>query len=645
MTQAVTPAYGVRLDDRFDNPPPAFYIAPMSRVSRRSAPCGCAGRGVSSSLQVAMSNQHPWYCAFAACACVLWVLCTGASAAQSNNLGISVLPAPGKVAVDGDVKDWDWSGRIWVFADKSIRNRYSVEAAAMWDKDNLYLAAKWKDPTPMYNMVDPQFNPNDGWKSDSWQLRIQTDRPVWLTTNYFTPKKMPVLHVEYGKDKNTPGGGKVMLLFKENSIAVGEGVEMAYKMDEDGKGYVQEMKIPWGMLYEKSPQIQPGMIFRMGMEFLWGDPSGKTWPVHRYADNVQPGETGREFFWKNIKGWGNAELLAAGNIAMRQYMDTSELLAGTVPVRVTIPKKAARFTIAINDAQGDRVRNLAGDFTPEDYLVSDDGDQRTVEVKWDCLDDKGKAVAPGAYQVLGLSHDGLGAEYDMCYYNPGTPPWESKSGGAWGADHMPPLNVARAGDWMIVSWAFAEGGHGLIGIGPDGLKKWGEKRGATALAADEKYVYAVASSWHASGVLCRFGKSDGSYQPFTQDGKARPFELLIKDVLGDQAPAADGQPGEAAQVITGGQVKANAQVVSLAAQAGKLAMATGNGKLAVLDSESAAPLKIMDVVKPGSVTFGADGRLYAILDGQLNRVHWEAGKLEPIPTPELGKAGRDRGGQ
>src|SRR5258708_1285865 len=63
---------------------------------------------------------------------------------QSQNEGLQVVPAPAGMKIDGDLSKWDWSGRIWCFADESIRNRYSVELAAMWDKENLYVGAKWK---------------------------------------------------------------------------------------------------------------------------------------------------------------------------------------------------------------------------------------------------------------------------------------------------------------------------------------------------------------------------------------------------------------------------------------------------------------------------------------------------------------------
>src|SRR5690606_38766639 len=123
----------------------------------------------------------------------------------------------------------------------------------------------------------------------------------------------------------------------------------------------------------------------------------------------------------------------------------------------------------------------------------------TLEVPWDGLDDHGQVVPAGAYRVRGLTHEGLGARYEMSFYNPGTPPWQTTDGsGAWGADHNPPRHVAAAGDWMIIGWEFAEGGSGIIGVDPAGRKRWGEKRGALALAADETYVYAIARSWHTS---------------------------------------------------------------------------------------------------------------------------------------------------
>ena len=539
---------------------------------------------------------------------------------QSQNEGMVVLPAPAQVAIDGDLKEWDWSGRIWSFADSAIRSRYSAETAAMWDKDNLYVALKWKDPTPMYSTVDPAFNPSEGWKSDSVQLRLRTDKFSHFTTWYFAPKEMPVVDLNYGKALENPFGGTGgFWVGKEHGTVLGRGIEMAYKKDEDGKGYIQEIKIPWAIICEKVPAWKPGDKFQMGFEYLWGDPSGKTWPIHRYADNMHPGATSREFYFTSWQSWGDAVLVDKGNVAVRQYVDEASRLAGTLPLRLSIPKNAARVTVVIEDSNGQRVRNLGGDLDPIDYAVETKDDTRTIEIKWDCLNDKGKLAAPGTYKVRGLTHQGMSAEYEMTFYNPGTPAWAVKDGsGTWGADHSAPNGVAAAGEQMLVTWPFAEGGSGIIGLDATGQKKWGEKRGMAAVAGDAQYAYGAVNESASSEVLCRFDVKTGTYQPFVLDGKPRNFDLPLKDIFQGQAPG---------------------KVAGMAVQGGKLVLAMSDGKLAVLDAASAKLLKQINVPTPGKIAFAKEGGIYGIFDKKLQSVNLETGALSPIATPELGVAG------
>ncbi len=552
---------------------------------------------------------------------------------QSQNEGILVLPKPGDVTIDGNLDDWDWSGRIWVFADKNVRSRFSAEVAAMWDGEYLYYAAKWRDPTPMFSNIDPAFNPESGWKSDSIQLRVRTeDQASWLTTWYFTKEKMPVLHVAHWKDmRNSRKGQDVRLLKAEpGGIDLGEGAQMAYKAGPDGKSYVQEIRIPWTIIFKDPPKMEPGVVFRMGMEFLWGDPTGETWPIHRYADNMQPEHTSREFYWTAWKAWGDAKLVGEGNVPVRQYVSEEAKVQGTVPIRVELPADAARFTLVIDDEDGKRVRTLGADLDPADYTVERNDETITVQVFWDCLKDlrdygsrqdnftpKYELVDPGAYNVSGLYHKGLGAEYEMCFYNPGTPPWETTDGsGAWGADHSAPLRVDRAGERVIVSWAFAEGGDGIIGIGPDRLKQWGEKRGGRFLAANTTHVYAVPASWHLKEeVIIRMSAEDGSYQPFVLDGEARAFELPTRTILNE----------EAAPKVTG-----------LAATDAVLAVALEGRGIVLLDTESAAVTKEVKLPAAGRLAFGPEGTLYTLADGKVHRVDVDAGTATPVATPGVG---------
>ena len=465
---------------------------------------------------------------------------------QSQNEGLLAVPAPAAVTIDGDLAEWDTSGRIWVFADSGVRSRYSVEVSAMHDATNLYIALRWRDPTPMYSTVDPAIDPGSGWRSDSMQMRIDAGEQVsWLTTWYFTPKRQPVMHLARWKDPQGDRFGleETLLTAQSGGTDLGKGTAMAYKVGADGASFTQEVRIPWSLITTK-PQRAAGETFKVGFEFLWGDPTGKVFPIHRYADNMAPGETSREFYWADKNSWGNVELLDHGKLVPRSYVNQSFKPQGTMPLEAVVPASAARFTMVVEDSSGARVRNLVGDADPVDYLVEgkSSGDQRTVRASWDGLDDAGKLVAPGTYRVRGLWHQGLGASYEQCFYNPGTPPWPVQDGsGSWGSDHCEFRLAARAGDGMALAAVGAEGGEALIFIGADGKKKWGERRGANQLAADKDFIYLVTEGHMgesgkpgSNGFLIRLAVKDGAYARFVRGGSELPFQLQLETALGEQ---------------------------------------------------------------------------------------------------------------
>ena len=552
---------------------------------------------------------------------------------QSDNFGIPVVPAPEKVTIDGRLDEWDESGRILVFADWDLRDRYSASVAAMWDADNLYLAVRRKDPTPLQNRIDPAFNPNDGWKGDALQLRLRTDQVVWVTSWFFTPQQQPVVHLEYGKTPQEAGGGRVIVC-AEKPDRLGNGVELVYRADADGKGYVEEMKIPWKLLYRDPAQIRAGGKFRLGVEVVWGDPNNPGWPLHRYADNLQPGNTSREFFWKNVNGWGDAELLARGGVPLRSYAGQLELQPGTVPVRVTLPAGSRFFTLVIEDESGRRVRNLAGAFPVDDYRVGGSAESPEVEVKWDGLDDWGKLVSPGSYRVRGLASPGLSAELDMCYYNPGHPPWGNLAGtGAWGADHHAPRWVRRAGDWMVLGWDFAEGGSGIIGVDDEGNKRWGENRGAAVLGADAKYAYAVINSWYGGGRLCRFDARTGKPAPFVLNGQERQFELPVSELAGEFMPKPVAEKKAATMSMA-----ESSPASALASDGEVLVMSLVRGDLLVLDAQSAERRQVLPVREVAALSFAPDGTLYGIVGGKPARISLTDGRVEMLPLSGIGLA-------
>ncbi len=385
-------------------------------------------------------------------------------------------------------------------------------------------------------------------------------------------------------------------------------------MGEDKKSFTQEVRIPWKLIYRTPPKVEPGMLFKLGLEFLWGDDVDGSKPTHRYADNLQPGATSREFFWTATRAWGDAKLVPQGHVPVREYAVAKASLPGTIPLKLSVPEKATHVTVVIENEQGGRVRNLLGDADPAEYGSAIQDGRRRLEVLWDGLDDTGKLVPVGTYAVRGLTRGAFDAVFDATFYNPGTPPWYTADGtGGWGSNHAAPLCVARAGKRMALSWEMSEGGHAIICLDENDKKIWGENRGGTLLAGDDDYVYAVSREvWTAEHEirLIRLGAKDGSYQPFVLDGKPRKFDLEIKEVLG---------------------MKENVMPTALAVGKKHIALAMGQ-RIFLLDKASAKPV---DEIKPskkavhggmemlvaaGATTalgFDADDHLVCLVNGKF----------------------------
>ena len=67
-------------------------------------------------------------------------------AASANiNVGrydsVHIVPAPGKVVIDGDLRDWDTSGEFFTFRFEEQKDKYFLKGYMMYDAENLYIAA------------------------------------------------------------------------------------------------------------------------------------------------------------------------------------------------------------------------------------------------------------------------------------------------------------------------------------------------------------------------------------------------------------------------------------------------------------------------------------------------------------------------
>ena len=98
---------------------------------------------------------------------------TALHATETENLGIRVLPAPGKVVVDGEIGDWDLSAGVFTCSDvEHQRGSMATWCHAMYDAKNLYLLVRWNDETPLNN--PGQTIADNGFNGDCLQFRIIT---------------------------------------------------------------------------------------------------------------------------------------------------------------------------------------------------------------------------------------------------------------------------------------------------------------------------------------------------------------------------------------------------------------------------------------------------------------------------------------
>ncbi len=337
------------------------------------------------------------------------------------------------------------------------------------------------------------------------------------------------------------------------------------------------------------------------------------------------------------------------------------------PIPIHFTMKAAGFvTLVIDDAQGNRVRNLVSDTWFE---------AGPNTVWWDGTDDLGRNpdaaahgvylipthfVAPGSYQVHGLTHQAIDLHYEFSVYNAGNPPWETVDGkGGWLTNHTPPSSAlfvpgdkAPGGKPLVYLGSYvSEGGAGLAWVDLDGKRQGGRgwiggnwtaapflARDAGSLASGPAYAY-VGAAW----------SDDTNKDPNHPGGVIRITALTVqgdKPVLsyrfnpGTNLDHDDnGRPLWTTQ-MSGLAVRDNLLVVSLARQ----------GQLLFADAVRGVVIGVAKIDDPRGVVFDAQGRLLVLSGKQLLRlsISREAGQFHPEqpgqPTVVIAKGLEDPAG-
>ncbi len=476
-------------------------------------------------------------------------------ATETENLGIRVLPAPGKVTVDGKFDDWDLSGGIFACGDvENAASNYAVWFHAMYDAENLYLLARWMDPTPMNH--PGSIKGDYGFSGDCLQVRIVTapdvtaaevtssdqkanDAPTARTahiTCWRDRDKLDVIDMEYGRHFNE---GKV-------KDAKGQGAQQAFLEWPNHKGYTQEISIPWKLLNKPGVELKTGSRMLMTIEpnFTVGT-GGRLTIKDLFKPNVA---LDRVFTFQGNGGWGFATLVDKGNVNLspvrlsdgREFpvridngipavdwtgLTRSKLPDGFKPLKLSVPEDGY-VSLNVFAADGTVARQL---------LTSHFLTKGEHEIKWDGLTTTsvrrpGVPVAAGEYTYEGIFHNGIGLKLRGWADNSGSARWRG-----WGADHGNPTAVAAAGGMVYAGWSGGEGDKPLQACDLKGNIQWKNIRGGIAsagpVACDGTTVYAFNGiGQYAARAIYRVDAKTGAY---TEWSDLKSTDLTLKDLVGD----------------------------------------------------------------------------------------------------------------
>jgi hypothetical protein len=463
----------------------------------------------------------------------------------------------------------------------------------MYDANALYLGLRFRDPTPLINNVNADASPDIGWQADGFQGRFWIGAQQFhLTAWYSSFSKKPVIHLHIGPAM----AGSPEKVFKGDGFTLRDagGVEMVFAPDSDQRGYTQELRLPWAV-FDPAFKPEAGATIAFTGEYFWGGPSGIRWPHVMWADPVNPALNTRVVLYQNPNAWGKIEFLAAGHLPRVAGAEEEELpLQGPVTLRVPVPTDATHFSLVIDDANGRRVRNLAGNYPIRDYLVTGTNGQRFVAVPWDGRADGpweprrqlflGEVVPAGRYTVRGLTHRGLGVIHAGSFFNPGNPPWNTADGsGAWVSDHSPATMVATAPPGatgkatVFLGSPVYECGAPLIGLNAAGQKVWQFTRlTAPFIAATTNYVFIASPQ-----VLTRLNPDTSREAPFPS-GKidiALPAAATGLTAQGDKIVVTVAKTNLVFDALTGEPTSAPAPEQPRVAVAGNVVKVFQNGKV------------------------------------------------------------------
>ena len=120
-----------------------------------------------------MMRSAKWYTG-RLLALVLFLCSRGLADEPKKDSQMWIVPRTKAIAIDGSLADWNREGQIGpVWFDEDAKDEYNGTFYAMYDRENLYLAAEIVEPHPPYNTF-PARGIGD-WNGDAVVIRMSSN--------------------------------------------------------------------------------------------------------------------------------------------------------------------------------------------------------------------------------------------------------------------------------------------------------------------------------------------------------------------------------------------------------------------------------------------------------------------------------------
>jgi len=242
---------------------------------------------------------------------------------------VHVVPAPGQIAIDGELADWDASGAFRSACVEPYGADYFVEGMMMYDAEKLYIAAHVGDPHPMRSRRDAAADPTWVWAGGSVIVRLSTSRalawPINAAAKALGSKAFPdaglrpqdrsdrIAHLIMWYHQPT-GTARLQRAFGMDSHGRSDdsvGWQGTFRRDPNGRGYVLEYAIPWALLHAGDDPPRAGDVLAASWNVHWSDEDGRTSRGHLVEVTYPPAGP---YLFINSATWGRALYHAKGKL-------------------------------------------------------------------------------------------------------------------------------------------------------------------------------------------------------------------------------------------------------------------------------------------------------------------------------------------